>query len=161
MKKLTYKKGNVLTDETIQVVGHCANCQNTFGSGIAFSIKNMYPEAYEADTKAANSKSNKLGEMSYVGLKRNGSPFVIFNLYGQYLYGTETRKINYEAIYVALEKMRKVCDLASIEPKPTVGFPYKMGSDRAGGRWEIIEKMIEVVFDGYSGDINIVSLPEQ
>jgi O-acetyl-ADP-ribose deacetylase (regulator of RNase III) len=155
MKILTRKKGNLLTDETLTVVAHCANCQHTFGSGIALSIKNLYP-AYAADTEAANNKSNKLGEISYVGLKRDDKPFVVFNLYGQHLYGTDSRKVNYEAVYVALEKMRNVCEMAKIDPKPTVGFPYKMGADRAGGDVRIIERMIEVVFEGYTGEVVIV-----
>jgi O-acetyl-ADP-ribose deacetylase (regulator of RNase III) len=162
MKKLIHKKGNLLTDPTIDVAGHVANCQHTFGSGIALSIKNMYPEAYEADGKAAQDKSNKLGEISYVGIRRNDRPFVIFNLYGQHLYGVGVRHLNYEAMYVALEKMRKVCDMAETSfaarglPMPTVGFPKLMGCDRAGGNWNVVERMIEVVFDGYTGDVVIV-----
>jgi len=158
MKTLIYKNGDLLTDTSIDVIGHCCNTQNTFGSGIALSIKEMYPTAYEADTMAAKNNTNVLGNTSYVGIKRGMKQFVIFNLYGQSLYGRDSRKINYEAIYSSLEKMRTICDMAKSEPKPTIGFPYKMGSDRAGGRFEIIEKMIEVVFSDYTGDVVIVKL---
>ena len=45
MKKLIYKEGNLLLAKNVDVVFQSCNCQNTFGSGIARSIKEMYPEA--------------------------------------------------------------------------------------------------------------------
>ena len=33
MKKLIYKEGNLLLAKDVAVIGHQANCQNTFGSG--------------------------------------------------------------------------------------------------------------------------------
>jgi O-acetyl-ADP-ribose deacetylase (regulator of RNase III) len=156
MKTLIHKKGNLLTDSDISVIGHCTNCQGVMGSGIALSIKEIYPIAYDAYKNAESKEGLKLGEISYGSVLRNSKPFVIFNLNGQHLYGTDSRKINYEAIYSALEKMRRICEMAKMEPKPTVGFPHKMGADRAGGDWRIIERMIEAVFDGYSGDVIIV-----
>ena len=164
MKTLIYKNGDLLTDPNIQIVAHCTNVQGIMGSGIALSIKEMYPIAYDAYKNAEKNGGLKLGEISYAGLKRNGHQFVIFNLVGQNLYGSGTRHVNYEAIYSSLEKMRTVCDMAkptfgtNNNSMPTVGFPYKMGSDRAGGRFEIIEKMIEVVFSDYTGDVVIVKL---
>ena len=143
MKNLTYKKGNLLTDESIQAIGHCTNCQGVMGSGIALSIKQIYPKAYEAYKHAEKDGGLKLGEISYVGLSRNEKPFVIFNLNGQNLYGSGNRHVNYEAIYTALEDMRNICDMAKMEPNPTVGFPKMMGAARAGGNWNIIERMIE------------------
>lgn len=166
MKKLIYKDGNLLTDPTISVIGHQANCQNTFGSGIAASIKELYPSAYEADTMASKNQTNVLGNTSYVGTKKDGRHVVIFNLYGQNLFGRENRKTNYEALFSALEKMRHVCDMAKTtylamgKPMPNVGFPYKMGCDRGGGDWRIVERLIEVAFDGYEGDVTIVKYNE-
>lgn len=163
MKSLIHKNGDLLTEPNIDAIGHQANCQNTFGSGIAASIKELFPTAYEADTLAKKSGTNVLGNTSYVGVKRsNGKPLAIFNLYGQNLFGREERKTNYEAIYCALEKMRKVCEYAKETRAaagldlPTVGFPYKMGCDRGGGDWNIVETMIRVAFDGYEGNVVIV-----
>ncbi len=166
MKKLIYKDGNLLTDPSIAVIGHQANCQNTFGSGIAASIKEMYPSAYEADTLSAKNKANVLGNISYVGTKKDDRHVVIFNLYGQNLFGKETRKTDYEALFSALSRMKGVCDMAKGtysalgKPMPTVGFPYKMGCDRGGGDWRIVERLIEVAFEGYEGDVAIVKYNE-
>lgn len=162
MKDLIYKKGDLLEDISIEAIGHQANCQNTFGSGIAASIKEKFPSAFEADCMAAKNGTNQLGNSSFVGTKKGDRHVVIFNLYGQNLFGRESRKTNYEGIYSALERMRSVCDASKGSRKvaglglPTVGFPYKMGCDRGGGDWNILETMIRVAFDGYEGDVVIV-----
>ena len=68
MKKLIYKEGNLLLAKDVEVIGHQANCQNTFGSGIARTIREMYPDAYKADCDAAIEKVNTLGRFS-IGYK--------------------------------------------------------------------------------------------
>lgn len=156
MKKLTYKKGNVLTDETIQVVIHQTNTMGVMGSGVALSIKNMYPQAYEAYKLTEKENKLKLGEISYAGMQRNGKPFVIINVNGQGNFGVGVRQTNYEALFVGLERSRKICDLAQMEPKPTIGLPFNIGCARGGGDWRIVERLIEVAFDGYSGDVVVV-----
>jgi len=157
---IEYIKGNLLTEKNIMAIAHCTNCKGEMKSGIALSIKEQYPLAYEAYKRCEASNGLKLGEISYVGLLRDEKPFVIFNLNGQYDYKTDSnsdkRYVNYEAIFSGLEKMRKICELSKSEPKPTVGFPYKMGCDRAGGDWRIVGKMIEVAFDGYTGQVIVV-----
>lgn len=175
MKILKHVDGNLLTNKDVMVIGHQANCQNTFGSGIALTIKQLYPEAYRADCTAAISKLNTLGRVSYAnialgkdGLNHQGTKLSrIYNLYGQNL-GTDytkkfDRKTNYEALYCALEEM--ACQLRATEAdkamfdynrEPVVGFPYKMGSDRGGGSWDVVERLIEDAFTGYESDVIIV-----
>jgi len=174
MKKLIFVDGNLLLSDKVQVIGHQANCQNVMGSGIARSIREMFPEAYSADTIAARRGSNVLGTFSKADLKmdpygrnRVGNRISrIYNLYGQNL-GTDykklyDRKTDYEGLYSALEKM--VDDLMPTEAdkmmfdydrSPAVGFPYKMGSALGGGSWDIVQRLIEVAFDKYSADVFI------
>ena len=164
MKTLIYKEGNLLLDNDVQIIGHQANCQNTFGSGIARSIREMYPEAYRADCIATKNKTNNLGEISCTSVtskEYNPSLKYIFNLYGQNLFGKGVRQTNYEALYSALEKMRDTimhdagfCDLR----ESVVGFPYQMGSFRGGGSWDVVSRLVEVAFDGYKGKVIIVAL---
>jgi O-acetyl-ADP-ribose deacetylase (regulator of RNase III) len=90
MKKLIYREGNLLTSREIGCCAHQANCQNTFGSGIARTIREMYPDAYKADCGAAVAKVNTLGRFSigYIPTDNNPSSISrIYNLYGQNLYG--------------------------------------------------------------------------
>ena len=162
MKKLIYKEGNLLLSKDVEVIGHQANCQNTFGSGIARSIREMYPAAYEADCSAARAKVNTLGRFSvgYIPAENNSSSIRrIYNLYGQNLFGKGTRQTNYDALYSALEGMAN--DLMENDmdlPAPSVGFPYQMGSFRGGGSFDIVSRLIEVAFDDYPNDVIIYRL---
>ena len=165
MKKLIYREGNLLLAKDVAVIGHQANCQNTFGSGIARSIREMYPDAYAVDTLCASKKSNTLGNfsMAYIPQEqynKHGTQIKkIFNLYGQNLFGKGTRQTNYDALYSALEGMAH--DLVENDmdlPVPSVGFPFQMGSFRGGGNWDIVSRLIEVAFDDYPSDVIIYRL---
>jgi len=162
MKKLIYREGNLLTSREIGCCAHQANCQNTFGSGIARAIREMYPVAYEADCSAARANVNTLGRFSVGYIPANNdisSISRIYNLYGQNLYGKGTRQTNYDALYSALEGMAD--DLIENDmdlPVPSVGFPYQMGSFRGGGNWDIVSRLIEVAFDDYANDVIVYRL---
>jgi O-acetyl-ADP-ribose deacetylase (regulator of RNase III) len=158
MKKLIHKDGNLLTATDVEVIAHQANCQNIFGAGIAKSIKEMYPKAYHADTMAYKDGKAVLGSYSFCHM--DGNPFKkIFNLYGQNLYGSKTRMTNYNALYDALEGMKNyLVDNDEDLPVPNIGFPYLMGCGLGGGDWRIVERLIEVAFHNYEGDIVIYKL---
>lgn len=163
MKSLILIDGNLLRNGRVEVIGHQANCQNTFGSGIARTIREMYPTAYAADTLASRNHTNTLGNISFADIplnhrKNDTKLHRIYNLYGQNLYGKGLRQTNYEALYSALEAMRKNIDEEYIDNTPSVGFPFKMGSDRGGGSWDVVSRLIEVAFDGYEGEVLIYRL---
>jgi O-acetyl-ADP-ribose deacetylase (regulator of RNase III) len=162
MKKLIYKEGNLLLAKDVEVIGQSCNCQNTFGSGIARTIREMYPDAYKADCDATKANTNILGNFSvgYIPADHNISSIRrIYNLYGQNLFGKGTRQTNYDALYSALEGMAN--DLIENDmdlPLPSVGFPYLMGSFRGGGNWDIVSRLIEVAFDDYPNDVIVYRL---
>lgn len=138
-------EGNLLDfPEDINIIAHCANCQNTFGSGIAAAIKEEYPVAYEADTKAAEEGRNKLGLMSYAVLP-NGKRIV--NVYAQEFTSNTRRMVDYEAFYSAFEQLEATLREANEKGRKYVlGVPFKIASDRAGGNWTIIRTMLEEIF---------------
>jgi len=162
MKNLIYREGNLLTSREIGCCAHQANCQNTFGSGIARTIREMYPDAYKADCDATKANTNILGNFSvgYIPADNNPSSISrIYNLYGQNLFGKGTRQTNYDALYSALEGMAN--DLIENDmdlPVPPVGFPYQMGSFRGGGSFDIVSRLIEVAFDDYPNDVIVYRL---
>ena len=160
MKTLEHIDGDIFKIGGIQVVAHQCNCQNTFGSGIARTIREKFPEAYEADCQATKEGVNKLGNISFAEVRQRDYTDIrfIFNLYGQNL-GTDynklyDRKTDYEALFTALQKMNNLC--ARTADNLTVAFPWKMGADRAKGDWRIVERLIEVAFDNYTGRVMIV-----
>ena len=132
----------------VDAIGHCANCFNTMGSGIAKQIKSKFPEAFEADSKTECGGRSKLGSFSVgsVSPENKTSPSIkfVYNLYGQFYYGRDSRKLNYEAIYTALAAMRHDC---VSRPVKRIGFPKNMGCMLAGGKWSIVESMIHDIFD--------------
>lgn len=74
---------------------------------------------------------------------------LIFNVYGQYTFGTKKVELQYNALKKAFQNI-------SLEyPNILMGFPYKIGCDRAGGDWKIVSKMIEDYFPNHT----IVKLP--
>ncbi len=145
-----------LLETQVDVIAHCANCFCTMGTGVALAIKNRYPEAYFADCLTPKGEKSKLGTLSFT--KANDSSLHIVNLYGQYTYGRDSRKLNYEAIYSALESLKGTMAEKNLK---SVAFPYLMGCMNAGGNWEVVNKMIEVIFRDSDIEVIICKLPEK
>ena len=67
----------------INSIAHSCNTRNIMGAGIAKQIKDRYPEAYEADTKAFNTEYDEdgqyvhwLGKFSRAEIT-NKNPFIL------------------------------------------------------------------------------------
>jgi hypothetical protein len=147
--------GDIFKQEKVNMVVHCANCFHTMNSGIARQIREQFPEAYEADCKTNAGDRNKLGTYSFARIKNDKFPHLkyIVNLYGQFDFGGGGRFCSYDAIVKGLEKLRD--DMLSSKKELTLGIPYKMASDRAGGDWNIVESIIHSVFEEYPIDVYI------
>src|SRR5690606_37955884 len=78
---------------------------------------------------------------------------IVVNLYAQRFYGEGQRHLNYGALAQGLHWLCRRFDKGL-----SIGFPYKMGSDRAGGDWEIVLEMIEFYFKDH--DVKIYRLPK-
>jgi hypothetical protein len=129
---------DALDRKEVRHIGHCANMQNTFGSGIAKSIRERFPRAYKADTEWFNLKPEMRPPLSIGGSLEEGW---IYNLYGQVNYGREKRQVHYGLLANALITMGR-----SMVPGALVGFPYLMACDRAGGDWDVVLELIETAF---------------
>ncbi|MEK6880953.1 MAG: macro domain-containing protein [Nanoarchaeota archaeon] len=127
----------------IDVLGHCCNCFNTMGGGIALEIAKRYPKVKEVDSKTIKGDKNKLGTVSMVSI---GDSRYIANMYGQYQYGIENRHLNYESFYSCLKELDYACETRTINVSK-IGLPYKIGCGSAGGSWKIVREMIYDVFE--------------
>lgn len=67
----------------------------------------------------------------------------------QYTYGTDFRKLNYEAIYSCFEKIN------ANFPNRRLGAP-KIGCNLAGGEWAIVEAMMKVALK----DLDLITVLE-
>jgi O-acetyl-ADP-ribose deacetylase (regulator of RNase III) len=143
------KDGNIL-EQDLFVLAHVVNCQAVMGSGVALGIKQQYPKAFVDYIEFAHKTpaSQRMGQVNF-SAQQNGGAMYIANMHAQFNYGYGQRHLNYEAFYKCLEQIRDFCkkneNVADVA-KYGIGFPYKIGSDRAGGDWEIVAKMIERVF---------------
>ncbi len=137
---------NALDKGEVEQIVHCVNMQRVFGSGIALSIKQRYPEVYKEYT----SKQGHLGFADCVYLNTPGK--AVWNLYGQEFYGRDKRHGNYGAIAKGIDS------IARSVLKQTIGFPSHMCSDRAGCDWNIILEMIEFSFSSKYHNVKIYKL---
>ena len=140
------------------IIMHGCNCHNTMGSGIARSIRERYPQAYEADCLTVAGDKTKLGTIT-VSLADNkvGSKFVIVNAYTQYNFnkgGVLNDVFEYNAFQNILNGFAR-----DAGPNMHVGLPY-IGMGLAGGDKTRIMGMIEEFAEQVSAKGGSVTLVE-
>jgi O-acetyl-ADP-ribose deacetylase (regulator of RNase III) len=155
------KQGDLIEEGilgNVDVIVHQANLQHTFGAGIAAAIRERLPYALRADKTSKYDDLGKLGHFTYgVPDPQRGEdgPDVV-NLYSQVsLYPSVT---SYDAMFGGLTRLRKL-----LEKSPSinsVGFPVKMGSGLANGKWPVVKAIILAVFEESRLNIHLVEKPE-
>jgi O-acetyl-ADP-ribose deacetylase (regulator of RNase III) len=137
--------GNALDfPENTNVLVHVCNRQGTMGAGIARQIAEEYPAAAFVDQEAFKNGSNHLGTFTSVAV--SGGTKRIVNLYAQTEFGTETRQLDYEALYTGLERLRAILEDAAKQGRIyRVAMPW-LGCGLAGGSKRVVAAMIEDIF---------------
>lgn len=137
-----------LFESDCNVIIHCANCFCTMGAGFAKQLAIRHPEAVVADNLTKRGDISKLGDISFA--YSHGK--LIFNIYGQYRYGTDKRHVDYDALEFGLLKVKIFLDEYKFEKDfiPIIGMP-RIGCGLAGGDWEIVKPIIRKIF----GETNI------
>lgn len=131
-----------LLEHTLDGFVHSCNCFHVMGGGIALTIKNKYPEMFEADMKhGRRGDITRLGTFSTVKCYDDKQGY---NMYGQYNLGTWTRQTNYEAVYTGLVGIRNHAFANNVLK---LGLPRNMGCVLGGGSWNIVRAIIDDVFD--------------
>jgi len=156
------------------VIVHQVNCMGIMGSGVAKQVRDRFPNVFLAYSKAVKTLDhNCLGGCLVV---ESGKPGLrIANLFGQFYYrgfkedelyiydefwkqpeletndGGAIRFTNYEAFYRGLVRLKEELR----EEETVIAFPYKIGSDRGGASWDVIQSMIKAVFETTNKEIVI------
>jgi len=117
------------------VIIHGCNCFCTMGAGIAKTIKQVFPEAYQADLKTKKGEKTKLGEISFVKVEMENGKLIIVNGYTQYHWRGRGRKADYEAIRKVFAKVKK--QFSGLR----IAYPA-LGAGLAGGDWKVISEII-------------------
>ncbi|MCO7226734.1 macro domain-containing protein [Pleionea sp. CnH1-48] len=118
------------------VIIHGCNCQCAMGAGIAKTIKEVFPQAYEADLKTPASDRSKLGSYSYCQVTSENHPLTIVNAYTQFHWRGKGLKVDYEAIRSVMKKIK--CNFSG----KRIAYPL-IGAGLAGGDWNIIKNIID------------------
>ncbi|MCX9024660.1 MAG: macro domain-containing protein [Candidatus Methanoperedens sp.] len=136
-----YVKGDLFSSRC-DVLAHGCNCRGGYGSGVAYAMAKKYPKARESYLEKFEEDGWKLGEVQFV-VTHDG--VVIANCATQASYLPRgICHANYPAIRVC---MTKVKEFAKVNNK-TIAIP-KIGAGLAGGDWNIIEGILNEVFDDY------------
>jgi O-acetyl-ADP-ribose deacetylase (regulator of RNase III) len=123
------------------VIIHGCNCFCAMGAGIALSIKNNFPTAYEADLATEKGAESKLGTFSFASIEFDDRKLIVVNVYTQYHWKGRGVKVNYEALRTAFKAIKhKFTGLK-------IGYPA-IGSGLAGGDWSLIAQIISEELHG-------------
>lgn len=156
---LNYLIGNVLEPvktRPINFIVHCVNNEYKFGSGVAGAIAQKWPHVRE---RYLNRAEWGLGDVQYVKVDEN---LYVVNLCGQRSTGMfyETIPVRYESIQDGFITIREHLRQRNIMDKAALNMP-RIGCGRAKGSWQLVQNIIEKVYNNTGIEINIYTLPEE
>jgi O-acetyl-ADP-ribose deacetylase (regulator of RNase III) len=139
-----------LLDAKENIICHQVNCQAKMNSGVAKSIRQRFPQAYneymimsEPYVKA-RLNDQLLGMVQFVEIARLEK--YVANIFGQLNYGYDKKMYTDPlALYEGFKKIR----LGAEEHGLSVAMPYMIGCYRGGADWKQVEDLLLTAFDGY------------
>lgn len=136
--KIEYVLGDLFSTEHKYILHGC-NSKGVMGSGIARTVRNLYPEAYEAYTLWC-SKGFRLGQ----ALAVTCGDKVIINAVTQQNYGKVAEQIGPNPVrYVSYDAIAEIMrDLNTLLKGETIAMPT-IGAALGGGDWRVISSIIE------------------
>ncbi len=161
---IKYKVGDVTspTEKNIVIIVHCCNDIGVMGGGVALALRNKWPVVFEkyeewyaddhyqdADSLPHRAQQHPfvLGQIQFVKVD---TLRWVCNLIGQRdvqsYYGMPP--VRYEAIREGLRRLAMKLSRDNTASKKYLAANYdvvmpRMGSDRAGGEWMIVEKIVQ------------------
>lgn len=133
------------------VLGHQVNCQGVMGSGIAKALRDTYSNLYPSYKEfCANHPPHEL--LGKCQIVKTDSKYVA-NVFGQLNYGRrKVRYTDYDALKSGLKTLRDNAEKNNL----SVALPYNIGCGLANGEWNVVEGIIENVFNDY--DVTLYKL---
>lgn len=136
---------------TRRVIAHGCNSQGVMGSGVALSIKKLYPYAFSDYVDAHKTRPLKLGQVVYSVM---GNNLVIANCVTQVYYGRDKGVVyvNYDAVQLALND---VANYAKLMLDAEVHLPL-IGGGLANGNKEELMGIYETSFKDVNAKLFIL-----
>jgi O-acetyl-ADP-ribose deacetylase (regulator of RNase III) len=123
-------------DGRFEVIIHGCNCQCAMGAGIAKTIKQAFPEAYDVDKATAKGSRKKLGSLSTVTVERGDRKITIVNGYTQFHWRGSGVLVDYVALRSVMRQVK------AMFAGSRIAYPM-IGAGLAKGDWSIIASIIE------------------
>ncbi|MCU0355691.1 MAG: macro domain-containing protein [Cytophagales bacterium] len=136
MQKVTGDLVALALNNAFDVIVHGCNCQCVMGAGVAKTIRQKFPQAYEADLQTQKGDASKLGTISFATVSVNDRDLVIVNAYTQFDWRGSGIKADYQAISSAFRLIKY--QFTGLR----IGYPA-IGAGLAGGDWAAISAIIE------------------
>lgn len=131
---ITTRKANVL-DFDEDFLAHGCNCHGVMGSGVAKAIRDKWPMVYKEYRAFYELNGLELGTVHHVAIPDGRG---VFNSMTQFDFGTDTRKVDYEAVASCFEGINNRI------PGKTLAIPL-IGCGLAGGNWRAVSAIIDSV----------------
>ena len=145
-------KGNIFNYiEEGDILLHQVNCMGVMGGGIAYTIRQLFPDVYTTYVNHIRSQDDDrdlLGQNLFVQTKYKGKNFTIGNCFGQYTCSSSKQETIYGALCDAFIKA------ANAYPNSRILIPKNIGCGLAGGDWNRVSKFIESIF--YNHEVLLV-----
>ena len=131
-----------LFESDAPVFCHQVNCLGVMGSGVAKSVREIFPDVYEKYRDICV-KNEYLVLLGHTAIIQSDNRYIA-NMFAQERFGYDGKRYtSYDAFYNCLIHIRDFCEKNTINK---IALPYKIGSDRGGADWNVIYSMIESVF---------------
>ena len=128
---MTIIYGNLLDIEQ-GIVVHQVNCKYIMGAGLTAQICKKYPRHY-ADYMS------RIPHLGGLVITQINSQLYVIGIYGQDGYGRDRQYTDYAAL------QRGLCAVQTFSENHDlpVYLPYGIGCGLAGGKWSVVEEIIE------------------
>jgi O-acetyl-ADP-ribose deacetylase (regulator of RNase III) len=134
-------KGDLFSIDCDYLVHGC-NAQGVMGSGVAKTVKELYPNAFRVYKEFCDStrEKDRLGKIVISDEKHHitGKPFKLVNAITQLNFGKDGKRyVSYDAVGSCFTYLSGI-----VEPKSVVVLP-KIGAGLGGGNWKTISQIIQ------------------
>lgn len=136
-----YIKGDLFKSKS-DLIAHGCNCKGGFGSGVAYTVSQLYPKARDLYLEKFEEDGWQLGEVQFT-LQRDGKYIANCATQNGYLPRGYCHA-DYDAIRTCMTKVKEFARDKGL----SVAIP-KIGAGLAGGNWLTIQKILNEVFSDY------------
>lgn len=140
-KMIKYVEADLFTASE-DIIAHGCNCRNGYGSGVAYTMSQVYPKAKSMYHEKFDEEGWELGEVQFV--LQNDGKYVANCATQDAFLPRGYRHADYEAIEDCMEKVKRFAKDKGL----SIAIP-KIGAGLAGGNWRMIEGILKEVFTDY------------